>query len=59
MNRVLSIKPKLILSISCNPATLSRDLKTLSNKYDIESIKLVDFFPQTYHIESLTSLRLK
>ena len=51
--------PERIVYISCNPTTLARDLKKLAEKYDIESVRLVDFFPQTYHIEALAFLILR
>jgi 23S rRNA (uracil1939-C5)-methyltransferase len=59
MNNVLGLMPERIVYISCNPATFSRDLKKLTVKYDIESIRMIDFFPQTFHIESLAFLRLR
>ncbi len=61
LHNILFLKnpPQRIIYISCNPATLARDLRKLSSKYEIESIRLVDFFPQTYHIESLCFLRLR
>lgn len=59
INNILHMMPEQIVYVSCNPATLARDLKKLLEKYDIESIRLVDFFPQTYHIESLVFLRLR
>jgi 23S rRNA (uracil1939-C5)-methyltransferase len=48
-----------IVYISCNPATLARDLKKLREKYDIESVRLIDFFPNTYHIEAIAFLAVK
>ena len=45
--------------VSCDPATLARDLKKLSVKYDVESVRMVDFFPQTYHIEAVAMLVLR
>jgi len=59
INNLLSMVPEMIVYISCNPTTLARDLKKLVEKYDIESVMLVDFFPQTYHIESLVFLKLR
>ncbi len=59
INNLLSMMPERIVYISCNPTTLARDLKMLAEKYDIESVRLVDFFPQTYHIESLVFLTLR
>jgi 23S rRNA (uracil1939-C5)-methyltransferase len=48
-----------IVYISCNPATLARDLKKLKEKYEIGSVRLIDFFPNTYHIEAIAFLTLK
>ena len=59
INNVLSLMAEQIVYISCNPATFSRDLKKLAVKYDIESVRMVDLFPQTFHIESLAFLRLR
>jgi 23S rRNA (uracil1939-C5)-methyltransferase len=56
---ILNCTPKRIVYTSCNPATLARDLKLLSEQYEVESVQPVDMFPQTYHIESVTALRLR
>jgi 23S rRNA (uracil1939-C5)-methyltransferase len=56
---IVKVLPENIVYISCNPATLSRDLKKLSVKYRIDSIRMIDFFPQTYHIESIAFLKLR
>ncbi len=51
-------RPERIIYISCNPSTLARDLKQLiKNGYELERVKLIDMFPQTYHIESISYLR--
>lgn len=51
------ISPQVILYVSCNPTTFVRDLKTLLTfNYEIETIELIDMFPQTYHIEILAKL---
>ena len=47
INNILKIRPKKIIYISCNPATLVRDLKELEECYDIKNIKPVDMFPFT------------
>ncbi|WP_121013145.1 class I SAM-dependent RNA methyltransferase [Hydrogenivirga caldilitoris] len=53
-------QPERIVYISCNPATLARDLKALlKGGYRLEQVKLVDMFPQTYHIESVSYLRVQ
>jgi 23S rRNA (uracil1939-C5)-methyltransferase len=59
MNNVLSMLPGRIVYISCNPATFARDLKKLLEKYGIESIRMIDFFPQTFHVEAMAILRLR
>lgn len=56
---LLNIKAKKIVYISCNPATLARDLKLLEEKYVIQEVTPVDMFPWTSHIESVTVLYLK
>lgn len=48
-----------IIYISCNQATLARDLKRLSSKYLIAYTQPIDMFPQTKHIESITILTKK
>jgi 23S rRNA (uracil1939-C5)-methyltransferase len=50
--------PKKIIYMSCNPATLARDLKELlsNNQYIIKKIIAFDFFPHTTHVESVTVL---
>ena len=58
LKSVLKISPGRILYISCDPATLARDLKVLSVKYTIQRIAPFDMFPQTAHIETLTELKL-
>lgn len=51
--------PPRIVYVSCDPATLARDLHVLatSGPYVVECLDLVDMFPQTHHIESVVSLR--
>ena len=43
---LLNIIPRKIIYISCNPATLSRDLALLERKYDIKKISICDMFPR-------------
>lgn len=56
---ILKLNPTKIGYVSCNSATLARDLKLLSSKYDILSIDLVDMFPWTSHVECCSVLKLK
>lgn len=51
--------PSKIVYMSCNPITLARDIKLLSDKYDLESVTLFDMFPCTHHVESVSVLQLK
>ena len=48
-----------IVYISCNPATLGRDLKALQDIYKVEYIQPYDMFPQTMHVETLVILSIK
>lgn len=59
INNLLKIEPKKIVYISCNPATLIRDLAKFEEKYDIEKIIPVDLFPYTSHVECVVAMFLK
>lgn len=55
---VLKIKPKGIIYMSCDPATLSRDLYFLTtNGFSVEMVQPFDMFPQTMHVETLCILK--
>ena len=56
---ILEFAPKKIGYVSCNPATMARDLKKLNDKYDILSITPVDMFPHTSHVECVAVIYLK
>ena len=53
---ILKIAPQSIVYISCDPATLARDLKELLEDYTIVKVHLVDMFPNTYHVECVCVL---
>lgn len=55
---IMKLKPKKIGYVSCNPATLARDLNKLSELYNIDKINLVDMFPWTSHVESVAVLKI-
>jgi 23S rRNA (uracil1939-C5)-methyltransferase len=55
-NRLLEIKARNLTIVSCDPATLARDLQKLLATYRIMGVTLVDLFPQTYHFETVVRL---
>lgn len=59
IHNILKIKPKKIVYISCNPATLIRDLSDFEDLYEVKSITPVDMFPFTSHVECVAVLELK
>jgi len=59
INNILNIKPKKIVYISCNPATLVRDLAEFEEQYEIKNIIPVDMFPWTSHVECCSVLEIK
>lgn len=59
VNNLLKIESKKIVYISCNPATMVRDLEKLEGKYEIKFIQPVDMFPFTKHVECVSVLQLK
>ena len=59
LDTIMQIAPRRIVYVSCNPATLARDLKILESKYEIKKIAICDMFPWTPHIETISILKLK
>ena len=58
MELLLSVNAPNLIYVSCNPATLARDLKLMaSGGYAVEAIQPVDMFPHTFHIEAVARLR--
>lgn len=59
MENIINLKANEIIYMSCDPSTLARDLGKLKKYYTIASIRLIDFFPQTFHIEAIAMMRKK
>ena len=58
INTLLDSEVKKIIYVSCNPATLAKDLEVLRVKYNVNSITPVDMFPQTPLVETVALLTL-
>lgn len=57
---ILAHRPRRVVYVSCNPATLARDLSILSTGgYELNVVQPVDLFAQTHHVESVARLDLK
>jgi 23S rRNA (uracil1939-C5)-methyltransferase len=56
---LLKAAPKKIVYVSCNAATQARDLKILSDQYEVVGVQPVDMFPQTVHVENVAELVLR
>ena len=50
---IIDLSPERIVYVSCNPSTLARDIKLLSDSYSIDEVVGVDMFPRTKHVESV------
>ncbi len=59
INKLLEIAAPVIVYVSCNTATMARDIFLLSEKYSVEKTQPVDMFPHTHHIECVAKLILK
>ncbi len=57
VQQVLNMLPERIIYVSCNPATLARDLGLMKDAYQVIEVQPVDMFPHTFHIESVARLQ--
>ena len=59
LDTMISMEPKRIVYVSCNPATQARDLQLLDGKYKVKAVQPVDMFPHTHHVENVVLLELR
>ena len=53
LEALLTLSPKRVVYVSCNPETLARDLRVLTREYQVEKMIPVDMFPATKHVETV------
>ena len=54
---ILAMRPRRLVYVSCDPATLARDLKKfIADDYVLDSVEAFDMFPQTHHVETVARL---
>ena len=51
----MSAGPRTLIYVSCNPATLARDLRRMDS-YRVQSLRAFDMFPQTAHVQTVCEL---
>jgi len=61
LDSVVKLRPEKVLMVSCEPEAMARDLNLLCSTgiYSLETIRPVDMFPQTRHVETISMLRLQ
>jgi len=59
LSRVREVAAGIVFYVSCDPATLARDVRSLSDRYHLASLEMHDFFPNTHHVEALAILTLR
>lgn len=59
VTRLIDLSPARIVAVSCNPATLARDIARLSLAYRLARVTPVDLFPHSHHVESVALLLRK
>jgi len=59
LSALAQLAPARIIYVSCNPATLARDLRMLGMRgYAVRTVEPVDVFPQTFHVEAIAVVEL-
>ncbi len=56
VKKVINMLPEKLVYVSCNPASMARDVSMLKDSYKVLEVQPVDMFPHTYHIESVARL---
>lgn len=59
VDTVMRAEPRVIVYVSCNPATQARDIALMDSKYRVEAVQPVDMFPHTAHVENVVRLVLR
>ena len=59
IENIMKLNVARVVYISCNPATMVRDLKMMEEKYEIMEVQPVDMFPFTSHVECCAVMELK
>lgn len=59
IENIMKLNVERVVYISCNPATMVRDLKMMEEKYEIKEVQPVDMFPFTSHVECCAVMELK
>lgn len=59
IGKILELEVERVVYVSCNPATMVRDMNLLEEKYEVGEIQPVDMFPYTSHVECVAVLCLK
>lgn len=58
VQRIMEMKPKTVVYVSCNPATQARDIAFMASLYKVTAVQPVDMFPHTHHVECVIKLEL-
>ena len=60
LNTIVEMSPKRVVYVSCDSATLARDVRYLADRgYELKKVQPVDMFPHTGHVESVVLLSKK
>ncbi|GKX32120.1 putative RNA methyltransferase [Vallitalea longa] len=58
LDTIIKMQPKKVIYVSCDPATMARDVKILGEEgYEVEKIQPLDLFPQTVHVETVVGIQ--